>query len=147
MVAYRGPREGHDAWQGDAFHFKMMEKVAEHIGHPVEQAHLMAEMPREILRERAKASGPLPVAALHEARKHQAHVNRAHPHYEKVANRRKKLVEHSEAQYHFKRIQELLNEHNVHGTSQERQLAIHAELSEIQDKLAHLEEHIDKANA
>jgi hypothetical protein len=146
MVAYRGPREGHDAWQGDAFHQHLMERFADHIGHPKHLAHEMATMDRNVLKARLTAAGPIPEGSLKAALRHQANVNREHPYYEKVANRRKKLVEHNEAQYHFKRIQELLNDHNVHGTSQERQLAIHAELKEIQDKLAHLEEHIDKAN-
>jgi hypothetical protein len=50
MVAYRGPRDGHDAWQGDAYHQFLIEATADHIGHPKHLAHELAEMNKEELR-------------------------------------------------------------------------------------------------
>jgi hypothetical protein len=146
MVAYRGPREGHDAWQGDAFHFRMMRHVAEHIGHPVEQAHLLAEIPREILRERAKAAGPLPVKALHEAREHQAQVNREHESYHRVRKVRERLVKHPKAQAIFQRQHDLLKE--THGiVSPERNLEIHAELNKLQGEFDALHREHEEAQS
>jgi hypothetical protein len=146
MVAYQGPREGHDAWQGDEYHFHLMRRVARHIGHPEHEAHMMAHMSKDELKVRLEAAGPIPREAIDEARLHQAKVNRAHPEFNRVAARRAKLCEHNEAQDHFRRIHELLTEHHEHGTTTDRQLEIHAELRDIQAKISHIENGLDKAN-
>jgi hypothetical protein len=139
MVAYKGPREGHDAWQGDAYHEFLMRRTAEHIGHPVEKAHELHMLNKDHLKERLNAAGSLSRDVHREAMEHQAIVNRAHPSYSAALNRRARLVKHDDAKSHFGRITELLTEHHAHGTSTDRQLEIHAELKAIQDKLAHIE--------
>jgi hypothetical protein len=139
MVAYRGPRDGHAAWQGDAYHQYLMDRTAEHIGHPVEKAHELHQMSKDELKARLTAAGPIRKEIHREAMEHQAAVNRAHPSYSQAVNRRAKLVKHDDAKSHFGRITELLTEHHAHGTSTDRQLEIHAELKAIQDKLAHIE--------
>jgi hypothetical protein len=139
MVAYRGPRDGHDAWQGGAYHQHLMEATADHIGHPKHLAHELAEMNKEELKTRLRSAGPLPQGIHKKAMEHQAAVNRAHPSYPQALKRRAKLVQHDDAKSHFGRITELLTEHHAHGTSTDRQLEIHAELKAIQDKLTHIE--------
>jgi hypothetical protein len=141
MVAYRGPREGHDAWQGDAYHLFLMQKTAELISHPVELAHELHLMDREILKAKL-ASGSLPKDVHDEAMQHQANVNRQHPDYQRVCARRKKLVEHEEAKAHFDKITELLAEHRG-NVSQERQLEIHAELKGLTNRLTQIENSLD----
>jgi hypothetical protein len=125
MVAYRGPRDGHDAWQGDAYHQHLMEATADHIGHPKHLAHELAEMNPQELKTRMESAGPISKGLHKKAMEHQAAVNRAHPSYSQALKRRAKLVKHAE--------------HHAHGTSTDRQLEIHAELKAIQDKLAHIE--------
>jgi phosphoglycolate phosphatase-like HAD superfamily hydrolase len=135
MVAYQGPREGHDAWQGDEYHFHLMRRVARHIGHPEHEAHTLAHMPKEELKSRLEAAGPIPREAIDEARLHQAKVNREHESYERVRKVRERLVKHPKAQEHFQRIHDLLAEHREHGVSTERQLEIHEELRDVQKGL------------
>src|SRR4051812_9146042 len=110
MVAYRGPREGHDAWQGDEFHFHLMRRVARHIGHPEHEAHMMAFMPKDELKSRLEAAGPIPRGALDEARLHQAKVNREHESYHRDRKVRERLVKHPKAQAIFQRQHDLLKE-------------------------------------
>jgi hypothetical protein len=142
MVAYRGPREGHDAWQGDAYHQYIMDRTAEHIGHPVEKAHELHMMRKGVLKGLLEEAGPLPKDIPEKAMMHQANVNRAHPEYEHACARRKRLCNHDEAKAHWTRMQELLTEHHEVGTTQKRQLEIHAELKGLQDKVAQIEERL-----
>jgi hypothetical protein len=146
MVAYRGPREGHDTWQGDAYHRYWMEATAEHIGHPKHLAHELAGMNRDVLKARISAAGSLPKGINKAAMEHQAEVNREHESYHRVSKVRERLVKHPKAQAIFQRQHDLLKE--THGmVSPERNLEVHAELNRLQGEFDALHREHEEAQS